>query len=309
MNRHWFVGLAILVIACGEERRGDPEEFRRASPSRQNLAITLPEGGQALSSDSSGHASMYVLTREVSQTVNGGLFFVRALIEAIIAAEPTHFDGGTAVWGPYTAPLSPDSWRFTVTRATGGFEYVLDAKHKEDEEEDFFPVLSGRHEPRATGGGIGAFLLDWDAAQKLADPPEEVGRAQYAYEREAAGDLDVGAQFRQVKDGETGELVDFDYRYVQLVGGIGSLDFALQKDLHASGSAQERFAVRSRWMSDGAGRSDAKLSEGDLPDEVIAGQCWNSGFASVWWADSVGFEPASGDESACAFPSQSLPAL
>lgn len=304
----WLLSVAIAVVACGEERRGDPEEFRRAAPSRQNLAIALPEGGAALVSDSAGQAQLYVLTREVVRTVNGGLFFVGALIEAIIARPPTEFDGSRAVWGPHTPPLSPDTWRFTVMRSTGGFEYVLEAKPKQAKDEGYFPILSGRHEPRSLGGGLGAFLIDWDAAQRLEAPPDEVGRAQYAYEREAAGDVDVGAQFRNVKDGETGALVDFDYRYVQQVGGIGSLDFALQKDLQGSGQ-EERFEVRSRWRADGAGRADARVSEGDLPVEVIAGQCWDDGFVSIWWQDSVEFKPTLGDESLCAFPVQSLPAL
>lgn len=308
MRSAWLAGVAVLVVACGGERHGDPEEFRQAAPSRQNLAIALPQGGQALTSDASGHAQLYVLTREVVRTVNGGLFFVGALIDAIIGHPPSEFDGSRAVWGPHTPPLSPDTWRFSVVRSTGGFEYVLEAKRKQNEDESYFPVLSGRHEPRSLGGGVGAFLIDWDAAQRLAAPPDEAGRAQYAYEREAAGDLDVGAQFRGIKDGQTGALVDFDYRYVQQVVGVGSLDFALHKDLQGSGLT-ERFEVRSRWRADGAGRADARVSEGDLPTEVIAGQCWDDAFTSIWWRDSVAFQPTYGDEGQCAFPVQSLPAL
>lgn len=303
--------VACLVAACGEPVDDvAADEFRAASPSRQGLAVAFPEsGGQALEGEARSPllgetANLYVLTRAVTATMNGGFFFVRALVEGIIRNPPTTFDGQRAVWGPHTEPLSPTTYRFTIKRTAAGFDYVLEGRWKDGPPSEWIVLLTGHHEPGAKA--TGAFLIDWDAAQGLRDPPREIGTAQFSYVRHPAGDLELATQFRQVRDEETGQRIDADSVSLQVVGGDGSLDFSLDKDMHGGASGVEQLQVRSRWTQNGAGRSDVALSGGDLPQQVTMSECWSTSFGRMFYVDSVGFEPTEGAEADCAFRSASF---
>ena len=70
----------------------------------------------------------------------------------------------------------------------------------------------------------------------------------------------------------------------------------------------ETLTLRSRWLTTGDGRADARVAGGDLGQlQVTASECWNAMFGRVYYKDSNNFAPAEGAESACAFATQDLP--
>ena len=74
------------------------------------------------------------------------------------------------------------------------------------------------------------------------------------------------------------------------------------------GAAAEDSVLRSRWLPDGAGRTDARISGGDLGAlEVTASECWGRNFRRVYYTDSADFAPTEGEVAACAFADQDLP--
>ena len=112
--------------------------------------------------------------------------------------------------------------------------------------------------------GSGQFLLDWDKAATLPEHGKEVGTAIVTYSRlSATDDTTIDASFNNVKDEDSGQLVDAEYRYMERVGDGGTFDFQLNKNFVA-GAAIEALTVRSRWQQTGTGRSDVKAQGGDL---------------------------------------------
>jgi hypothetical protein len=240
----------------------------------------------------------------VTVIVNGGAVAVLNLVEEITEHPPTAVEENRAIWGPHTNALSPNTWRFTVTRtAPNEYSYVLEGKAKTAGDGDYRVVLSGAHVHTGTKLGSGSFLVDWDAAQTLPEHDHNVGRAHYTYARPSAGaTISIDADFQGVRDGDTGGVTDASYRYRELSGGAGSLEFQTHKNLATHGDALELLTVKSRWQQTGAGRSDARVTGGDLGETAATvSECWDSNFLSRYALASYEGFVGYGSEAACAF--------
>ena len=125
--------------------------------------------------------------------------------------------------------------------------------------------------------GHGDFVLDWDAAQRLPEHDLNVGKAAFVYSRPSpTAQVDIGVTFTQIRDDDTGMLVDATYAYAETPGAGGSFQFSVIKDAIATSAALETVSVRSRWLQTGAGRSDVKLTGGDLgAAQATANECWD----------------------------------
>jgi hypothetical protein len=313
------VSAAVLVAfcsACGHSSDG-ADAFRAATPSRQSLKVAVPaKSSQALSPPDTGSqqsalgqtAVWYQNTVAVAAVVNGGLVWVSALCEDIITYPATSVTADTAVWGPFTAPLSPITYRFTVTKSGGDFNYTLEGKPKTSDDSAFVKVLVGTHTPGAVHVGQGTFTVDWDASKGLNPAQKEVGKAAYTYQRTASGDVTVGTVFTQVLDDQTQQRFDANYAFSQTATGPGSLDYVEFKDLKGDGKL-ERAAVKSRWQQTGAGRSELSLSQGDFTSTVTGSECWDTNFMESYYTDSAASKPTVGSESACPFTPASYSTL
>jgi hypothetical protein len=312
--------LALALAGCGPLAA---DEFRKASPSRQGINIKVPEGnGQALTSEESElgtskaalgqTAEWYKATRAITVVVNGGTAWVLGLCEAIIKYPPTTVTADEAIWGPWTDALSPNTYKYTVKKlADGTYDYVLAGKPKTGDDTKYVSLIVGHHVPGAAQNtGSGTFEVDWNAAQTLPEHGKEVGSADFTYSRNEKMDVNVGVAFRQIKDDQSAQLIDADYAFTQASGADGSFEFVVKKDLHNNGSLLERFAVKSRWHNDGAGRSDIDISGGDLgAQKVTASECWGSTFLRTFYTDSAAINPTEGAESACVFTPASYTTL
>lgn len=308
MKRLLAAAVAVLTFGC--ELPATVDDFRQAVPKADTVKMTVPESkGAPLVSGVSRQglegetADTYKLTRGITVFVNGAGAIVLGLVKTITDYQPTTIDETHAVWGPYTEALSPNTWRLTVTKnAQDSYSYVLEAKAKTDDDTKFIAVLSGNHLSTGKNLGHGDFLLDMDAAQKLPEHSQDVGTAQYTYSHDtAAADVKVDATFTHVRDGETGQLISAAYKYVSTATNGGSFEFSLSKDFYGA-AAKENAVIKSRWQQTGAGRSDLKVSGGDLgATEGTASECWDSSFSSRYLTNS--FDPTKnyGAPSACAF--------
>ncbi|HEY3452319.1 MAG TPA: hypothetical protein VGK67_38600 [Myxococcales bacterium] len=296
-----LVYLAVLVMGCGLQK-ADVEDYRAASPSRQGINIQVPaKGGQALESDDVGQiqqavigetAALYQSTRAVTLTVNYSTAWVLALCEAIVSYPATTVDDTQAVWGPWTDSLSPNTYRFTVTKAGAEYDYKLEGKAKDAADSAFIQLIYGHHKPgKADKQGSGNFTADWDAAATLPEAGDMIGKGEYTYSRDEKLDVTVGVKFRQVKDdANPGTKVDADYAFAKADGGDGSFDFVVTKDmtdLPNNTAALERLSIRSRWHDDGAGRADVKASGGDIVGGYQVSECWGSGFLETYYSAGV----------------------
>jgi len=301
-----LLALAVLALtACGLPI-GNADDFREASPSRQGIDIKVPANGQALESDEVGQiqqgllgeqAAWYKTTRTVTVVVNTATAAILKLCESIVSYEPTTVTDDTAVWGPWTDSLSPNTYKFTVTKVANGYDYVLEGKGKTEDDSAFRKLLTGHHEPGATKKqGKGTFSVDWNKAAELPEHGNEIGSADFTYERNAQMDVTVGVKFNQVADNDhPGKKVDARYAFAKKSGADGSFEFIV-----INGKA-ESFAVKSRWQDGGAGRSDvnAKTATGAVLGTIA--ECWGATFLETYYAESWNPNALQGKESDCVF--------
>ncbi|MFZ5470719.1 MAG: hypothetical protein ACOZIN_14905 [Myxococcota bacterium] len=315
MTRILAVATAVLMTACGVDRA---DTFRKGVPQAKDVAVNVPSSsGQALSSRQDGlegeRAGFYTLTRGVTVVINAGTVAVLGLVKAIVNNPPTSVRENTAVWGPHTDALSPNTYKFTVIKnAENDYSYTLEGKGKNAGDDAYVVILSGAHKVAADAAGNpqenygnGTFLLDWDAAATLPEHGKEIGSAEFTYSRlSASADIRIDVEFKQVKDEETGSRVDASYRYLSTPAAGGSFDFKIIKNLDNDPAkpALEVATIRSRWTQQGAGRADVKAVGGDIPSGgATASECWDENFASRYVNASFAPSLNYGVESVCAF--------
>ncbi len=310
---------SLIFAGCGQATQED--EFREGLPSKEQVNVKEPGGstGQGLESDSVSAFTLgqtsdfYKLTRGATVVVNGGTAFVLNLLDQVTKNTPTSISGDVAVWGPYTDSLSPNTWKLTVTKtADNTYSYKLEGKAKTAADSDFKVIISGTHTiatdaqgNRVRAYGSGDMTLDWDAAQTLPEHGNDVGTAQIRYSRPDAQTVaTVEAHFRNVNDNDRpGTKVNADYGYKETPGAGGEFDFALDKNLDTDPvrSAIEHLTIKSRWVVSGAGRSDVKITRGDLgtATEATLSECWDANFSSQFLVTNLLPLAGYGNVSAC----------
>ncbi|MFP2924270.1 hypothetical protein ACLESO_03420 [Pyxidicoccus sp. 3LG] len=307
---------AALMFAGCDNSKNDEESFREGLPTKEMVEVKSPSknNGQGLTAfyGQGQTAEYYALTVGAAVTVNGGTLWVLNLIEEIVKHPPTSIDGDVAVWGPHTGALNLHTWKLTVTR-TGDdtYSWVLEGKGKNEQDSAFKAILSGTHAAavdangdRVRGYGSGEFLIDWDKSRTLPGADQkDMGTAEIRYSRTGTTAVaSVEAEFRQIRDeSELNGRVDANYAFKQTPGAGGELDFVIKKniDTDPSRSQVENLAIKSRWEGSGAGRSDIKLSGGDLFGSAEVNECWDSNFLSAYFAISINPVLGYGTVSAC----------
>jgi hypothetical protein len=303
--------VALALSACGVDQASN---FKEGFPRQSTVAMTPPGSASTAqpltASPGRQHlgllgetAMFYRFTHDVTDLVNGGGAAVLTLLEHVVENPPTTATADSAVWGPFTDALSANTWRLTVTRVAGEqYRYALDGRGKTQTDADFRTVLSGTHLSTGHALGTGQFVLDWNVEATLPQHGDNAGRAQYTYSRTAADvPTTVDASFTQVRDSDSGQLVDATYLYASTPGQGGTLDFQMIKDV-LGGPALEQFTVRSRWQQTGAGRADVHLTQGDVgPTPASLSECWDANFASQFVTATFDPTQAWGTEAACVF--------
>lgn len=304
------------VSACGGTDKAD--SFRQGIPQAGDVALKLPgRTGQPLTSTGTrrdgleGQTSdFYRLTRDVTVFVNTGTAAVLTLVEKITQYPATTVGTDTAVWGPHTEALSPNTWKLTVNRtSTDTYSYTLEGKGKSEADSAYRVVLSGTHTTMGANLGTGSFLVDWNQDHQLPENAGNVGTVAITYSRTSlSATTQIDAQFTQARHGTVEPLIDAQYRYWSTPNQGGAFQFQIEKDL-VTGAALETGKIKSRWLETGAGRADAQVSGGDLSAPVTVNECWDSGFLSRFLDASYAPSLNYGAVAACAFATPEYPSL
>ena len=311
--------LILAATACGRAQM-----FTSAVPTKDQIRMNVPANNQALAAGD--QSELYLATLGISTSVNGGVLWVFDVIDAIIHTPPTTLDEDQAVWGPSEPRgLERLAYRFTVNRVEEGhFTYKLEARLKENtEESDFVIVFDGEAFPGEDDRGTGT--LNWHLGSRrnlvIADC-DLIGEIHVEYDTTTEPRM-LDVVFEGVADECNGEEpTDSHYIYTEAEDASGSMDFAFRKNIHGveeNKPQEEIFAVRSRWLATGQGRSDVQVSEGEVPadlathipgtsaDSVEIVECWSDVFV-VDYTDTNPdeLEPhlnheESGDAALCAF--------
>jgi hypothetical protein len=326
---------ALLLPACGMH---EDDSFREGVPTSDAVALKVPGGSSAvaqgaLAADGTtgvrsallgDQADLYVTTRDLTRVINGGTYSVLTLVRTIVGYPATTVASDSAVWGPYTDPLSPNTWRLTVTRVDlHSYDYRLEARAKQDPDTAFISILVGHHNALVgakgatlEGVGSGTFSVDWDAEQTLPEHDKIVGKADFTYARQSLAEaVSIGVVFTGIKDDKTGEIFNAVYQYAATPGAGGDFQYAAHQDAlpgpGPTNSALELLTIHSRWQETGAGRSDVQISGGDAPvtPAVTVSECWDAGFLSQYRNASYDPTTSWGDEASCVFTPAAYSAL
>lgn len=294
-------------------------DFKDSMPTADTTKVELPKGSsgqgglltaeQALQGEGSG---MFGLTLAATLIVNGTTLWVLGGLGAVVSQEPSSVNGDTATFGPHTPALSPTTWLLTVQRKGNNvFAYTLDAKPKESPDSAYVNVLAGEHtvaisaEGRPMRGfGEGHFTVQWEHMTRLSNQPIRKGTAEFRYSRNSPTDeVTVDVDFEEFVGTATTPTTAL-YRYAQVPGGKGSFQFGVDTNVHwfdPSRSAPERLSIKSRWMESGEGRSDVRLSGGDLIAPETLNECWDSRFRSTYLDRTDSLEGWGTESQNCAF--------
>lgn len=307
-----FVSLLSLGLVACIPPNDDPHPVSRALPTAEDVRIDLPENSSAKgTAEALGELSpWYVVTRQVTRDLNGGTAWVLIVVHTIVQFPATTIEGNTYTWGPWSDALDPADYRLVVTALdNGSYDWSLDGRSKTRPGADFETAIAGNAVPGDTEGtGHGELTIDFDAAERV-NPVDNDARGVVGISYDlAARHLDMSIATVESRDGVE-VPVNYEYAYQERDDGSGDMIFAAHGDTEDEGTAAEDAVVRSRWLADGAGRADVRLSGGDVSTtvSVTASECWDSTFAVVYYSDSVNWQPTEGSQSSCAFADADLP--
>ena len=307
----WRARLVTLLVCAGcGAGPASSESFLTGLPSRQTLEVTAPtaRAPAALSERSASllgeTASLYVLTRQMTVQVNGLVGGALDSLGDIARTPPAAVSTDSAVWGPFSDPLSPVAARLLVTRVgPGAHRFVLELRPRSGQDSEFEPFLKGASTGAAPGGpSQGTFALDLDLAHRLdpvGTPAEGRVVAGWAVMNEGRqvqvhlGGVHVGSNSSTTADIVSAMRSD----------GSGALAFDAEANLVGGPDALETGKVGSRWNPSGAGRADVEVHGGDAADGGQITECWDASFGRVY---ARGVSPdggvgSEGDPGACAF--------
>jgi hypothetical protein len=295
--------LAVSVAGCPEPG-GDVSSARNAFP--QNLEIKVPEAAGKVAYALGETSPAYAVTRTVAGYLNGGMAWVGLTIRVITAFPVSEIDGNTLIWGPWTDALNPALWRLRMTEVTPGtWEWALEGQKKSQPGSAYRATASGIAHVGRPLRGTGSYTLDFETAEEL-DPVGNDGRGvvSVTYDLESSPivlTLDTDAD-------EDGRPVSWHYEFRGNDDGSGDFQLRANADL-GNGGAEEFAEIRSRWLSSGAGRSDARVSGGDLgvTVSVTASECWDTSFLRVYYADSANWLPTEGSAASCSISDTLFP--
>lgn len=302
-----FASLALLtafgLTACTVPTTADT--FRDVLPDERVLINMPTEDASAKDAADGEWSEYYLFTARVTDDVNGLIGMTLTLVDFVTQLEPSYADveENHAAWGPYSDALDPVETMLWVEYApqSDTYTWAFQQKPKGADDSEYITVIAGEVDEGATHEvNSGRFAIDFSAMQEL-DPNVSLSGVFYSDYAIHEDGVDATAAFEGFAEGDS-EPVDAGYAYEQSDGGEGAMDLAWLGD--ATGDGQdETHIVRSRWTAEGAGRSDAYLTGGQLGD--VAGtvsECWDTQFNTAYRIEAfLGFEDEQGDVGLCAW--------
>ncbi len=325
------------LMACEEEEDDSDDymfEYYYAIPSEESLRLELP--GADYENDDYGykavgdHAKFYTETVQHTRNVNAHILGMLSIIDEITSYPYTSHSGGTYTWGPWQdTGLDQAQARFILDHTGGGtFDYLFQWRPKDSNSDaDWTTVWEGRVEASADTArrGIGHFSIDFDAASAIDWTVEERGQIVTDYDTVSDG-REINLEFVNFigDDAEDDtQPLNAEYFYHNRADNSGYFVYEWYLDIFAedaSDNQNEHAWFNTRWQTDGAGRTDVVIGEGDIADfEPIPGvgvesfnsaECWGSDYLRTYFAegavgdngqDYTNPDDVEGSESDCVF--------
>jgi hypothetical protein len=335
--------VAASLVGCGNLSQEDLV-FLGAIPAKEALEVR-PAGArgdadapgeetQAMEEQCAHELDVKCQARNIATLLNTVTFSLLALVDAVVEFPPSKREPGRRVWGPYFDFGNGTTSRFEMLRVDGGaaYEFCFHAVRDNirdrdaddvtcdtdiDEDSGLTLILSGKLSPGSIDGararfGRGTMLL------QTARVPEFVafGRTMTIDfdNTENETNINITVEGQPVFNG-VAEREPLNYAFARGADGAGTFDFAMFANIHNAGEGRpliERLELVAEWNADEAGVGRARVTEGELGDEVfIVDQCWDDALREVFLAADFtgdGFDRAAlegytlDDEAQCVFP-------
>jgi hypothetical protein len=332
--------LALLAAAALGPACNEPNEFADAPPTGAEVAIPVPSasgkaaggGGVANYGLLGATSEFYQLTWGVSVVINTDTVALLAMLHLIVAQTPTTQTTTSATWGPYTpGGLDPLTYRVQVSKdMPQHYIYSIDARPRASvSDADFLPMIDGEILRIKAGVGKGSMVLHYDNRRQLLPNVCEKGAITFLFDNTGSPVTNDVTASQFANNNPMNNLClnetpyDASYHFDQTPDGAGNFIFNVQANVNKASDnkpALETVDMRSRWQADGAGRSDVKISGGDVTPALQAGgfkdtfvsgsQCWGTAFTTTYETSSpaaLNLIATDGDPSSCVFTSQELP--
>ncbi len=298
----------LLITGCGSTLGDDLADVLPDD----RIAINMPVENAAAKTTGAEKqwSDLYLLTAEVTEDVNGLITVVLYTVSTIARElEPTTVDEDTqtATWGPWGGDgLDPTEGQLVVQKHDdGSYTWAIQMWPKGDQSQSV-DIVAGEVDADATrDANTGRFDIDF-ASLNAMDPTEQaVGLFSVDYGIDADG-AHATVSYSDFEGDRGG--VDAYYFFDQTHEGAGHMDLEVFGDFEDAGSLEERLTIRSRWAPEGAGRSDAYATEGDLGEFVgERTECWDNTFDMVYRTDNYSQAPVIGEEASCSFDQADFP--
>jgi hypothetical protein len=270
-----ILAAAALTAACA--KKIDPNEVREAMPQASAIQIQTAESGAggALSVAAVGAPSEYLAASVwTAFTFNFATAWTLTVIQFITLFPPSSCDPDRCTWGPWTGEHQVE-WKLDVTRNGDGFDYVL-AAHAASSAE-FLPIVSGTaFKGSQIGRGNGEFTINFTNGATVDPLSDDHGVLEVSYDNRS--NLQIGALFLGARNDDPenpdSQFLDIAYQFGELATGG-----ELQVMFETVDGPEKNLSLRTRWVTGGHGRGDARYTEGTTNFE--ASQCWLGASAGV----------------------------
>lgn len=328
-------------LCCLEPDENElPPEFQDAVPRADRVWLNVPGAddetigqGLALKGDGDTKAKWYLDTIGTARELNAMTWSLLHFVEDITGYPYTDEIENGFVWGPFTPAESKVTIKFTLVReGHNQFSFALmmrptlvdlDGDGEEEEENvggEFTDVLTGAYMPQdGVAHSSGNLKLIFDTFSEVDRTQKTTGVLSFEYDTTGENrEVDIIFEDFQAPDME--EKVNATYHYSEGSGRSGEFGFDLIGDIHKDDPdrqhlvKRENLSIFARWMKDGSGRADVRVTGGDLPtieppfESWESSECWDELFNQVYLQEQANpvegetyFGDPVGDESACVF--------
>jgi hypothetical protein len=304
----FIVLVAVLAsgLACGNYSNVDVD-FQLALPARDDLAVNPPAA--LVIADS---AEYYRTTRDGIRDTNNLIDAITGIIDYVRSFPPSERKADERVWGPFPADRDPAfevRVRIQRTSLSDGpaflFKYQIEFHRRGDATALWFPLVTGTFAPGPGGARRGSGDLHVnlvDARMQGYPVPEwgQVERIDIDHQR-----LDYPHKVTMlISNVATSEVPRAEFQHAQNADASGEVSFVFRPRDNIWGIYIQAVAIRTRWLASGAGRGDARVTEGLAALSGNGGvDCWGPDTRATYvrrdWANP---KIETGDPATCVFP-------
>lgn len=305
MNRStlFLLTAPLLTLGCEDTLSADPfvsdADFLDALPRAEDQTMRVAETGESQRGlppppeVDEDWPDLLAMSSDVATELNDLTLSCLVLVDAVAESPPSYRSASRRSWGPLEVE---NDWTLAVDVVREQGDYTWDFRAARFADGALPSLCGGTHEPGSgsLANGRGTFDVWLDSWNDVNDT---VGTFSTTY------DLTDGQELRIDIQGfgtGGGRVEDGSYYFRDRVNRSG--DFQYRTTFLLDIGEEAILEVRTRWTSEGYGRSDARVLSDDLPRVYRYSECFERN-RKVWrWTDwGDGFEQ--GAESLCAFES------